>query len=174
MDMSMFTGFEGRINRAKWWLGTVILIVVYFILSLILGSIFGASMLAGLDPASLTSPDVLASWARKLAIVQLICFVIIVYPALALAIKRLNDRDRPSYFAYIFFLPSALSILAGLAGLTMTTADVGGVQMPTQSSLGWILGLLSLAIGIWALIELGILKGTTGPNQHGPDPLGGA
>jgi uncharacterized membrane protein YhaH (DUF805 family) len=33
--------------------------------------------------------------------------------------------------------------------------------------------LLSFAIGIWALIELGILKGTTGPNQHGPDPLGG-
>ena len=39
------------------------------------------------------------------------------------------------------------------------------------ASLGWILNLLSLAVGIWALIELGILKGTTGPNQHGPDPL---
>ena len=40
-----------------------------------------------------------------------------------------------------------------------------------NSTLGMILGLLSLVIGIWALVELGILKGTDGPNQHGPDPL---
>jgi len=27
--------------------------------------------------------------------------------------------------------------------------------------------------GLWLLIELGFLKGTAGPNQYGPDPLGG-
>ena len=32
MDMSMFTGFEGRINRAKWWIGIIILVVVAIII----------------------------------------------------------------------------------------------------------------------------------------------
>ena len=160
MDISMFTGFEGRINRAKWWLGTVILVVVGIILWWIIAKILGASMM-----------PVDAATARSLAVVQLITFVILVYPGLSIMMKRLNDRDRPSWYAYVFLLPTVLSIVLGLAGLTMTTTDVGGVAMPGPSSLGWILNLLSLAVGIWALIELGILRGTTGPNQHGPDPL---
>jgi uncharacterized membrane protein YhaH (DUF805 family) len=36
-----------------------------------------------------------------------------------------------------------------------------------------ILQLASLAVSIWALVELGFLRGTSGPNQHGPDPLVG-
>jgi uncharacterized membrane protein YhaH (DUF805 family) len=38
----------------------------------------------------------------------------------------------------------------------------------------WTLIILVPIIGsIWALVELGFLKGTTGPNQYGADPLGG-
>jgi uncharacterized membrane protein YhaH (DUF805 family) len=62
-------------------------------------------------------------------------------------------------------------VLGGLTGLTMTTMDMGGVAVPTQSGIGWVLTLASGVIGIWALIELGILKGTDGANRHGPDPL---
>ena len=67
-----------------------------------------------------------------------------------------------------------LSVLGGLLGLTMTTVDIGGVAVPQMTTLGTIIALAGLPIGIWALIELGILKGTEGPNQHGPDPLGAA
>jgi uncharacterized membrane protein YhaH (DUF805 family) len=162
--MSMFTGFAGRINRAKWWLGSIILAVVGFVLYLILAAIFGVSA-AMLDPAQM------ASTMRTIAILQIILILILAYPTTALMIKRLNDRDRPTYFAYIFWAPTVLLLLGGLAGLTMTTVDVGGVAVPTQSGLGWVLTIASLAIGIWALIELGILRGTEGPNQHGPDPL---
>jgi len=170
MDMSMFTGFEGRINRAKWWLGAIILAVIGVILSWIIAKILGASLV----PTEITA-DTVSSYVRKLGITQLIVFIIIVYPALSLMMKRLNDRDRPQWYAYVFLAPSVLGILGGLLGITMTMSDMGGgVMMPGPSSLGWIINLLSLAIGIWALIELGILKGTTGPNQHGPDPLGAA
>ena len=164
MDMSMFTGFAGRINRAKWWLGTVIMIVVSVILYFILAAVFGVSS-AMMDPAQMVSA------LRTIAIIQIILLAILAYPVTALMMKRLNDRDRPSYFAYIFWAPTVLSVLGGLFGMTMTTADLGGVAIPTQSGLGWVLALASLAVGIWALIELGILKGTDGPNQHGPDPL---
>ena len=30
---------------------------------------------------------------------------------------------------------------------------------------------LTLPFSIWALVELGMLKGTSGPNRFGPDPL---
>lgn len=164
MNMSMFTGFAGRINRAKWWLGSIILAVVGIVLYFILAAIFGVS-------AALTDPAQLASVMRTVAIIQLILIVILAYPTTALMMKRLNDRDRPSYFAYIFWAPTVLLLLGGLTGLTTATVDMGGVAVPTQSALGWVLSIASLVIGIWALIELGILKGTDGPNQHGPDPL---
>ena len=166
MDMSMFMGFEGRINRAKWWLGAIILAVIGVILSWILAKILGASLIP--PEGTTVNPDLVGSYVRKLAIAQLIVFIILVYPGLSIMMKRLNDRDRPSWYAYVFLAPSVLSILLGLVGLTMTTTATGGAG---PSSLGWIINLLSLAIGIWALIELGILKGTAGPNQHGPDPL---
>jgi uncharacterized membrane protein YhaH (DUF805 family) len=163
MDMSMFTGFAGRINRAKWWLGTVILIVIGAVLYFILAAIFGLG--------AVTDPAQIASMMRTIAILQIVLLAILAYPTTALMMKRLNDRDRPSYFAYIFWAPTVLSVLGGLLGLTMTTTDMGGVAIPTQSGLGWILTIASAVVGIWALIELGILKGTDGPNQHGPDPL---
>ena len=173
MDMSLFTSFQGRINRAKWWLGSIIMIVVAAIVGWIAGSVIGASIFSMAAEGGITAENI-GSITRKLSISQLITVAIIAYPVTALMTKRLNDRDRPNYLVYVFWLPTVLTILAGLAGLSMTVADVNGVMMPTQSSLGMILGLLSLVIGIWALVELGILKGTPGPNQHGPDPLGGA
>ena len=163
MDMSMFTGFAGRINRAKWWIGTIILAVVGIILYFILAAVFGMG--------AITDPAQVASMMRTIAILQIVLLAILAYPTTALMMKRLNDRDRPSYFAYIFWAPTVLSVLGGLLGLTMTTMDMGGVAVPTQSGLGWILSIAGLAVGIWALIELGILKGTEGPNPHGPDPL---
>jgi len=169
MNVSMFTGFEGRINRAKWWIGAIILAVIAVILSWILAAILGTSLIP--TNGTTMTADYVSSYVRRLAIVQLIVFVILVYPWLSLMIKRLNDRDRPFWYAYVFLAPSVLNIIFGLLGLTMTTMEVGGVSMPNQSPLGWILNILLLVIGIWALIELGILKGTTGPNQHGPDPL---
>jgi uncharacterized membrane protein YhaH (DUF805 family) len=144
--------------------GSIILAVVGSLLYFILAAIFGVS-------AALTDPAQMAFVMRTMAIIQLILIVILAYPTTALMMKRLNDRDRPSYFAYIFWAPTVLLLLGGLTGLTTTPVDKGGVAVPTQSGLGWVLSIASLAIGIWALIELGILKGTDGPNQHGPDPL---
>ena len=36
---------------------------------------------------------------------------------------------------------------------------------------GFVLGLASFVISIWALVEIGFLRGTVGPNAYGPDPL---
>lgn len=38
---------------------------------------------------------------------------------------------------------------------------------------GWwvLVGLIPVIGGLWLLIENGLLRGTAGPNRHGPDPL---
>ncbi len=172
MDISLFTSFEGRINRAKWWLGTVILLVFSIVVYFILAMFMGGSMMSRLDPATM-GPDAMASVYRSFAIVQVIMLVIIAYPATALMKKRINDRDRPDWLVYVFWAPTVVSLLLSLTGLGYTMTDIGGISMPAPSGLSWIVNLAGLAIGIWALIELGILKGTEGTNQHGPDPLAG-
>ena len=57
---------------------------------------------------------------------------------------------------------SVRSISAGLS-LTGTPDQLNG--------LGWLCVLVNLGVGLWFLVELGILKGTPGPNQYGGDPL---
>jgi uncharacterized membrane protein YhaH (DUF805 family) len=44
-----------------------------------------------------------------------------------------------------------------------------GTQQLT--AIGWVCALVNLGVGLWFLIELGILKGTPGPNRFGGDPL---
>ena len=34
---NLFTSFEGRINRAEWWTGTILLVIVSTVLSIIAG-----------------------------------------------------------------------------------------------------------------------------------------
>jgi uncharacterized membrane protein YhaH (DUF805 family) len=46
-----------------------------------------------------------------------------------------------------------------------------GVIMPTTTTLATVVGVISLIVGVWALVELGFLRGTEGPNQYGNDPL---
>lgn len=170
MDMSLFTSFDGRINRAKWWLGAVILLIFSIVVYFILAMFMGGSMMSGLDPATM-GPGSMASLYRSFAIVQVIMLVIIAYPATALMKKRINDRDRPAWLVYVFWAPTVVSLVLSLTGLGYTMTDLGGVSMPTPTGLSWIVNIAGLVVFIWALIELGFLRGTEGPNQYGTDPL---
>lgn len=61
-----------------------------------------------------------------------------------------------------------LSVVGGLAGQVKRWHD--------RDKSGWwvMINLVPLIGPIWSLIEVGILRGTVGPNRFGPDPLGGA
>ena len=146
----LFTSFEGRINRKPYWIATLIMIAVVIVLSIVLAFALGGG--GGV-------------------LLQIVLLVIIGYPATALMIKRLHDRDRPNFLVAIFWAPSVLTLLGQMAGMTGTMTDVYGTPVFQPNMLGWIINIIGLVIGIWALIELGFLRGTDGPNQHGPDPL---
>ena len=43
--------------------------------------------------------------------------------------------------------------------------------MEEGGGLWWLFIAASLGISIWAIIDLGFLKGTDGDNEYGPDPF---
>ena len=57
MDLNfkyLFTSFDGRINRAKYWAGTIILAIVSIVAGFIIGAIFGSSTLGAILVALVT------------------------------------------------------------------------------------------------------------------------
>jgi uncharacterized membrane protein YhaH (DUF805 family) len=140
-------GFSGRINRAKFWLA----ILVFFIANIIVAIL--QWMLGSLG-------DILA------VIVGIAIFI----SGIAVALKRLYDRDRPWWWLLIFYIaPVVLIGIGTIFGVVAVATDAstgGGIL----ASLFFVAGG---AIAIWAFVELGCLRGTIGPNQYGPDPLGG-
>jgi len=101
---------RGRVGRQHYWL--MVLITLPFFIA--------ASLTNGGFDHVLDPPGVF--WT-----------LLIVWPSLAVTIKRWHDRNKSGWWYFINFIP---------------------------------------VIGVpWALVENGFLKGTTGENRFGPDPL---
>jgi uncharacterized membrane protein YhaH (DUF805 family) len=95
-------------------------------------------------------------------VATLILQVLLLYPSYALSAKRFQDRNKPGGLAWIGI---------GLA-LVQTVARLAGLSDPyAPTAVDYVLGVALLIVGIWYLIELGILRGTVGANPYGPDPL---
>lgn len=87
------------------------------------------------------------------------------YPEFAIAVKRGNDRDWPLWPIALFFAGSVLLDLFSVLDLAGTDA--------APSPLAMIIAVPFTVLGLGLLVELGFRKGTSGPNQHGPDPVAG-
>lgn len=177
-----FTSLDGRIGRQSWWIGVVILIVVNIIISFLIMPLIGISMMPNFaalmadpnnaDPAAIANS--IAATMRTAAWVSLVMFLIFLYPSAALSIKRRHDKDNSGLDVWIYFGLTALLLLVQALGLFTSNVEISpGVVMPMP---GLPFTILQIVVGIYAiylLVVLGFLKGTTGPNQYGPDPLGG-
>jgi len=87
-----------------------------------------------------------------------------VYPEFAIAVKRAHDRDMPVLFLIAFFAASA--VLDFLTVAQMTGTD----DQPSMTSV--MIAVPFTILFLFLLVELGFRRGTPGPNQYGPDPLG--
>lgn len=95
---------------------------------------------------------------------MLIVGMIFLFPSFALAVKRAHDRNRPTWLVILFF---------GLVVITQLMQIVGIHEVSEGEPTGLFLAL-TLVMGVFAIyafIDWGLLKGTAGPNQYGPDPL---
>ena len=87
-------------------------------------------------------------------------FMALALPCYFLAIKRLHDRNKSGHWLWLFCVaPGALNLLGKLA------AAQGAPPV------GMAIMLAGVGISIWGFVEIVCLRGTTGPNRFGPDPL---
>ena len=132
---SLLFGFDGRINRAKYWLAVVIYLVVMLIA---IGLMFALPGMIGM-------------------VLMGIIYIVAIVSGIAVGIKRLHDCDKSGWWLLVFYLVPGL---------------FSGGAMNMDDSV--ILNLLSFAVSIWGIVQLGFLRGTIGPNRFGPDPIPGA
>lgn len=138
--VELLSTFQGRINRAKFWIAILVFFVVQIAVAIV------AYILSAIG----------------LSFVGMI-LAAVVYIAMAVAgvfvgIKRLHDRGKSGWWLLVFmFAPSILTMIGFMLGTVI----------------GTIFSLASLAIVVWSIVELGCLKGDSGANQYGPDPLAG-
>jgi uncharacterized membrane protein YhaH (DUF805 family) len=154
-----FTSMDGRIGRQAWWIGVIVLIVVAIVLNFILGAVMGGGM-PSLD--QLADPNVMLAYAQKQGWISLIIGLITAYPYICLSVKRRHDRNNNGYdamgliaFSLVWSLIQALGVVSAANGI------------------GMVISIVFLIYAIYMLVQLGFLKGTAGPNNYGPDPLGG-
>src|SRR5262245_20822021 len=97
---TVYTGFEGRIGRAQFWIATILVIAI------ILAILFVSLWIVG---------------ESDLTVIRLNRFIItlvFLYPLLAVWVKRLHDRNRPGYMVVAFLVPWLLHQATNLVGIT--------------------------------------------------------
>lgn len=154
--VSLLTTTDGRIGRQQWWLGVVALIVVSILASIVLGIIsFGN--------------------ATVLAWLAVLLNIVLIWPSYCIGIKRRHDRDSDGTDLKILIGGSLVLNLLQATGIGMTWVDGGGgIVYPMPAIWLGIINLAFVVFAIYMLVQLGFLKGTTGANRYGPDPLDGA
>jgi uncharacterized membrane protein YhaH (DUF805 family) len=153
--------FRGRINRAKYWLAILFWTVVDIVVFAVLAGMLAKHILAlGSEPSPEDVVRVIWSFGLGIVLVILLVFVPMIVSGIAVGIKRLHDRDQSGWWILLFYFgPAVASAIAH-------RSDTDAVAL--------VLSLVSVGISIWAIVVLGFLRGTPGPNRYGPDPLGAA
>ena len=173
MDWTWYLfGFQGRINRAKWWLAGLILIGwAFFVAWAYFGLWLAAhaylpgenirSQRLGTDESighlldgSFSLVDLVALAANLFAATTFLWML------LATSIKRLHDRNRSGWWIVPFFV---------LPGFTNRLDEWLPDSIPT-----FPLIVAFLILCIWGFIEMGFLRGSLCSNRFGPNPLGGS
>jgi uncharacterized membrane protein YhaH (DUF805 family) len=179
-DNRFLFSFEGRINRFKYWYALfasgIFCLVLLLLLAFVIVGILGADVKsihirshildvfhnppsfpfsASFGNAGVTPHAALIALIFHVAGTPILIFGI--WFLAATTIKRLHDRNKSGWWIVAFFVAPAL--LNGIAdALDDSNAEVA-------------LLLVSVSLNLWGFSELLLLKGTSGPNRFGPDPL---
>ncbi len=158
---NLFFSSKGRLNRKGYWLSSIALLFFMLIFSLIMGVIVGAMGYAN------------SSLANN--VMSFVVFAVMILPVYNIMLKRLHDRARPEILALVFIAPSVIQTILQVTEISGTMQETIILGQQTfafvPNSIGVIVGAISVMFGLWALVELGFLRGQSGPNAHGPDPL---
>lgn len=137
----LFFKFDGRVNRAKFWIGGLVLAAINVVLAIV---------------GYLTDQSVVFQAVNGML------NIVILIASIAVGVKRLHDRNKSGWYLLLFyFVPGVLAALSVLIDEFVEDSSI----------IATVLTLLAFALIVWALVELGCLRGTVGTNPYGPDPV---
>ena len=137
----LFFTFDGRANRARFWIAGLIFAVIYAVMTLI---------------------DYVTDQSVVFQALNSMLGIVILIASIAVGVKRLHDRNKSGWYLLLFYLvPSILVVIGVLIGAFMEDSTI----------IATVLALLAFALVVWAFIEMGCLRGTVGVNRYGPDPV---
>lgn len=151
--VSLLTTTDGRIGRKHWWLGVLCIAALGIAASIVVALLsFGNAVVMG--------------WGGVLINLALI------YPSYCIGIKRRHDRDNSGMDLTILIGLSLVINLLQVTGVGVSMVTDGTNLFPMPAMWFSVVNIAYAIFGIYMLVQLGFLKGTTGPNAYGPDPLG--
>jgi uncharacterized membrane protein YhaH (DUF805 family) len=137
--------FRGRAGRIPFWLVWVSWVLII--------QVVDYAWDAGISAVLFASYGTVTTIAIR---------VLIAVPALvsgvAVSVRRLHDRDKSAWW----LVPYGL-VPTAIGPLTLTLLPIDYVTLITAS-------IASAALSLWALVDLGLIPGTRGPNRYGVDP----
>ncbi len=149
-----FTSFSGRIGRRGFWAG----IITIFI--------FGSLATVGLQPDILSSDPftaLLKNW-QNMGTREVVLYLAMLYPAMALVTQRLHDRNKSGLVAALFWAPALIQ------SATILVPALNSFMDTIMWGYNW-LALWIGGVGTWFFVELGFYGPRGGdPNKYGPDP----
>lgn len=137
----LFTSVEGRISRRTYWLGILAITVVG------VPVIALATLLGGGTAGAIAN-------------------LFFLWCGFALSVKRAQDRDR-----HYFFIAAYFAFVAVITNLSASQAKMMGRMATEQQTLLGVVSILFIGYVIFLFVELGLRRGTVGPNRYGTDPL---
>ncbi len=139
--------FRGRLTRLGYWRWQTALLL------LSAGFAYGAAAVA------------MGGGPRWLSALVFAPMAVAVIAAVGVVARRLHDRGRGVAWLSLFLL----------APWSLATLSFWLTQWPMAEQ-GWApaasagAALLSLGFNLWAFVEIGLLRGQSGPNRFGPPP----
>ena len=135
---------EGRISRSQLWLQWALPVVAIHVLLWIMIAVAAAADSNG--------------WTATFFILWIVFCLATLWPNIAVLVKRIHDRNKTGWLVLAYWLPAGLQTILFIAEAS-------------DNLIGTLLRLISVAVGIWFLIEFGCMHGTLGPNRYGADPI---
>lgn len=141
--MDLLLSMDGRIGRKPFWIGMIVLLLISVALGLLLGPLLqGAGRFLGF-----------------------LIGLVFLYPAIALMLKRLRDRERanPLLWVALYILPGQIVSLFQAFGIGFSPVTLGDSVTMAPTLLGMIASFAAIIAFLCALIDLGFLAGKSTP-----------
>lgn len=154
--LPLLFSFNGRINRSQYWLGTIGVNLVNWVVMLAMA---GASAV----PAEKNPATALAAASSQLAMI-LPLTIGVAWIAMALQVKRFHDRGQSGWWSLLPIAPVLLmvgNVFAAIAEQWPAERLFGSMGFP-------FLALIVISVGFF--VNLGCLGSKDGPNKYDHTP----